>query len=142
MVADDPAGASSPATVALVAAAAIAWVACALFLRAGALERRGLPGSSRALARRAGLWIAAGTLLEIPPAGILLLRLPAAARNALLGSDPLATVLLAVAAAASLGAGATALLGGLAGKPRPSGGFAAALLALAAAAGVLLHLHL
>jgi len=130
------------ALVALAAAAAITAIGCALLLRSGALERRGLAPGSRALARRAGLWMAAGTLLEVPPAGILLLRMPPAMRRTLLGGDPHAAALCAVAAAASLLAGAAGLLAGLSGKPRPSGGFAAGLLVLAAAASVLLRLRL
>jgi hypothetical protein len=132
----------SAALVTLAAAASIAAIGCALLLRSGGLERRGLMAGSRALARRAGLWMAAGTLLEVPPAGILLLRMPPMARGALLGGDPLAATLSAIAAGASLGAGAAGLLAGLSGKPRPSGGFAAGLLALAATASVLLALHL
>jgi hypothetical protein len=130
------------ALVALTAAAAIAAIGCALLLRSGGLERRGFVADSRALARRAGLWMAAGTLLEVPPAGILLLRMPPAARGVLLGGDPLAKVLCAVAVAASLGAGAAGLLAGLSGKPRPAGGFAAGLLVVAVAASVLLRLRL
>jgi hypothetical protein len=133
---------STSASIALAAAAAVATIACALLLQAGSLERRGLVPGARALARRAGLWMAAGTLLEVPAAALLLLGLPAAERESLLGGDPAATALAAAAAAAALGAGATGLLAGLSGKPRPSGGFAAALLAAAAAASVLARLRL
>jgi hypothetical protein len=130
------------ALVALAAAAAIAAIGCALLLRSGGLERRGLVAGSRALARRAGLWMGAGTLLEVPAAALLLLGMAPAARRALLGGDPVAAALGAVAVTASLGSGFAGLLAGLSGKPRPAGGFAAGLLVAAVAASVLLRLRL
>ena len=133
---------SPSASIALAAAAAVTTIACAFLLQAGSLERRGLVPGARALARRAGLWMAAGTLLEVPAAALLLLGLPAAGRESLSGGDPAATALAAAAVAAALGAGVAGLLAGLSGKPRPSGGFAAALLVGAAAASVLARLRL
>ena len=130
-------GAPRAAVVALVAAAIVTAIACALLLYAGALERRGLLSASRALARRAGLWMALGTLLELPSAAALLVTLHAPARHALLGGDATTTSLAAAAAAASVGAGAIGLLAGLSGKPRPSGGFAASLLVVAVAAAAI-----
>ncbi|MBZ5638160.1 MAG: hypothetical protein LAO51_05295 [Acidobacteriia bacterium] len=130
------------AIAALGCAAAIAAVASALLLYSGALERRGLVAESRALARRAGLSMAAGTLLEIPSVLVLLLRMPPAARGTLLGGDETLTWLFAAGLAAAIGAGAAGLLAGLSGKPRPACSFAAALLLCAAAASVLLRLRL
>jgi len=134
--------APSAALLALASAAAIAAFASALLLHAGRLERRGLPASSRALARRAGLWMAGGTILEVTTAAMLLFGMPPAARGALLGGDPAAAALVAVAVAAALASGFTGLLAGLSGKPRPSGEFAAGLQLLALAAAVLARLRL
>ncbi len=130
------------ALVALAAAGAITAIACAFLLHSGALERRGLVAGSRALARRAGLWMGAGTFLEVPAVALLLLGMTPSAREALLGGDPVAAALGAVALTASLGSGFAGLLAGLSGKPRPTGGFAAALLVLAAAASVLARFRL
>jgi hypothetical protein len=86
--------------------------------------------------------MAAGTLLEIPAAALLVVEMSPSSRHALLGGDPVATALAGTAAACALGAAASGLLGGLSGKPRPSGGFAAALLVVAVAAACLARFRL
>jgi hypothetical protein len=107
----------------LISGAAIA-PGCWLLLLAGGREAAGALEESRRLARPGGLLMAAGAAGQV--AAVL-------AALALRWGEPAGRAL-----AVSLGAGAAAgfagLLAGLAGKPRPTGQLAAALLAVATVA--------
>lgn len=124
---------------ALALLASIAWSGLGLsrILRAGAIERRGGSEEPRALARGGGRMMAAAALAQPLCAAWLVHGLPAAAlQTGSVGSAPRVLWMLA-AIVAGLAAGFVGLLAGLSGKPRPSGGFAAALLAASAGAWAL-----
>ncbi|MCP3978758.1 MAG: hypothetical protein GY716_05430 [bacterium] len=98
-----------------------------LLLRAAAHEIRGRASRSRRLARFAGQWMFVGSALVVSSLGLRLITMPADERLRLLREAPAHTVVL-LCATLSLGvAGFAGLLGGLSGKPRPTGYVAAGL---------------
>ncbi len=92
----------------------MAGVGCFLVLVAGGLERRGELRAARRLARTGGFTSAVGAAVQ-------------AASVPFLAWTAASAVPLGASVLAALASGLVALLAGLAGKPRPSGSFAALL---------------
>lgn len=111
------------AAAALAAGAVASIAGGALLLRAGAVEKRGLLEAARRIARRGGMAMGGGALLELGAGVVLSLSI---------GRGPAVWPLAATALVAAAGAGFAGLLAGLAGKPRPTGALAVILLLVAA----------
>ena len=112
---------------AFTAAGAVAAAGLGLVLHAGRLEGRGVHDLARALARAGGKAMFLGSDLLVALVLVSLIDASGPARGALAQDGlPAASALFLGAGSCALG-GFAGLLAGISGKPRPSGGVAAAL---------------
>ncbi len=99
-----------------------------MIVLAGRRERRGLLESARRLARRGG-FVAAGSTMAALVTGVAWVALSGpTVRDRLFEDGARGAALLTLGVSLTVLAGFVGLLAGLSGKPRPGGGFAAAIL--------------